>query len=92
MRRFSQESNFDGHADFEAKSKVTSEEALNKQIQEWIDANPVTLFMKGDRKMPRCGFSNYVVQIFRFYGVKEYKAVDVLQDEAIVGFGAGCPE
>ena len=33
--------------------------------------------------MPRCGFSNYVVQIFKFYGVKEYKAVDVLADEAL---------
>ena len=78
MRRFSQESNFDGHSDFESKSKVTSEEALNNQIQEWIDANDLVLFMKGDRKMPRCGFSNYVVQILKFYGVKEYKAVDVL--------------
>ena len=39
--------------------------------------------MKGDRKMPRCGFSNYVVQMLKFYGVREYKAVDVLQDETL---------
>ena len=37
--------------------------------------------MKGNRKMPRCGFSNYVVQIFKFYGVKEIKDVNVLEDE-----------
>ena len=39
--------------------------------------------MKGTRKMPRCGFSNYVVQIFKFYGVKEFKDVNVLEDESV---------
>ena len=33
--------------------------------------------------MPRCGFSNYVVQIFKFYGVKEYKDVNVLESEQL---------
>ena len=39
--------------------------------------------MKGNRKMPKCGFSNYVVQILKFYGVKEYKDVNVLDDETL---------
>mmetsp|Transcript_16374 Transcript_16374/g.25318 ORF Transcript_16374/g.25318 Transcript_16374/m.25318 type:complete len:95 (-) Transcript_16374:16-300(-) len=39
--------------------------------------------MKGTRKMPRCGFSNYVVQIFKFYGVKQYKTINVLEDETV---------
>ena len=33
--------------------------------------------------MPRCGFSNYVVQIFKFYGVKEFKDVNVLESEEL---------
>ena len=32
-RAFSKESDFDGHSDFEAKSKVSSEDGLNAQIQ-----------------------------------------------------------
>ena len=56
---------------------------MNNQITEWITKNDVTLFMKGNRKMPRCGFSNYVVQIFKFYGVKEIKDVNVLEDEKL---------
>jgi monothiol glutaredoxin len=39
--------------------------------------------MKGSRKMPRCGFSNYVVQVLKFYGVEKYKDVDVLADEQV---------
>ena len=84
MRLFSKdESNFDGHSDFEPKAKATGEDALTAQITEWVSSNDVTLFMKGNRKMPRCGFSNYVVQIFKFYGVKEIKDVNVLEDEKL---------
>ena len=67
---FSSESKFDGHSDFEAKSKVGGSSGMDKQITEWIENNDICVFMKGNRKMPRCGFSNYVVQIFKFYGVK----------------------
>ena len=51
------------------------------QITEHITNNDVALFMKGTRKMPRCGFSNYVVQILKFYNVKQYKDVNCLEDE-----------
>ena len=39
--------------------------------------------MKGSKKMPRCGFSNYVVQVMKFYGIQNYKDIDVLADEQI---------
>jgi monothiol glutaredoxin len=39
--------------------------------------------MKGSKKMPRCGFSNYAVQVLKFYGVNNWKDVDVLADEQI---------
>ena len=48
-----------------------------------IDENDIVVFMKGNKKMPKCGFSNYVVQVMKFYGVKEYKDVDCLQDDSI---------
>jgi monothiol glutaredoxin len=55
-------------------------------VTEWIKDNNIVLFMKGNKKMPRCGFSNYVVQVLKFYGVKEYKDIDVLQDEKLRDF------
>ena len=75
----------ESHSDFQAKAKKApmNEEELNKQFAEWIANNNTVLFMKGNRKMPRCGFSNYVVQVLKFYGVKEYKDVDVLADEQV---------
>ena len=54
-----------------------------KKIEEWIDNNHIVLFMKGNKKMPRCGFSNYVLQILKFYGIKDFKDVDILQDEEL---------
>ena len=52
------------------------------RIRDMIDANDVVLFMKGDRDMPRCGFSSRVVSILGYMGV-DFKDVDVLADEAI---------
>ena len=46
-------------------------------IDKWVADNDVVLFMKGNKKMPRCGFSNYVLQVMKFYGVN-FKDVDVL--------------
>lgn len=59
------------HSDFAAKSKKAplNEEQLNAQFGEWVQNNDVVLFMKGSKKMPRCGFSNYAVQVLKFYGV-----------------------
>ena len=37
--------------------------------------------MKGNKKMPRCGFSNYTLQVLKFYGISKFKDIDVLQDE-----------
>ncbi|CDW73080.1 glutaredoxin [Stylonychia lemnae] len=72
------------HKDFQPKKKVQLDETqLNQQFKEWIEGNDVVLFMKGNKKMPRCGFSNYIVSVMKFYGIKEYKDVDVLADENV---------
>mgnify|MGYP001199161873 FL=1 len=55
---------------------------LKKTIIEDIENNQVILYMKGNKDMPMCGFSNSVVQILNHYGV-EYKDVNVLEDPMI---------
>ena len=45
--------------------------------------NPVVLFMKGNPKMPQCGFSNYVVQVFKFYGLKDFHHVNILESPEV---------
>ena len=55
---------------------------LSEQIKSDINENPITLFMKGTKDMPMCGFSNQVVQILNHYGV-DYKDVNVLTDPEI---------
>jgi len=52
------------------------------RIQQLIDTAPVVLFMKGDRAMPRCGFSAQVVGILDSL-VPEYLTHDVLADPEI---------
>ena len=50
-----------------------------EKIQKLIDSNPVMVFMKGNKLMPQCGFSNNVVQILNSLGV-EFTTFDVLGD------------
>ena len=63
---------------------------MTAHLRDLIEKNDVVLFMKGNKKMPRCGFSSYVTQVLKFYGIKEFKDVDVLADndlrEAIKAF------
>jgi monothiol glutaredoxin len=56
-----------------------TEPAIFATIKNEIDANPVLLFMKGNKQEPMCGFSAQVVQALNQYGV-EYKTINVLED------------
>ena len=49
------------------------------EIKEEVSANPVVLYMKGNRTMPQCGFSAATVQVLKQIGV-DFKDVDILQD------------
>jgi monothiol glutaredoxin len=62
---------------------MTDEEIL-EQIKREVGGNRVFLYMKGTPEMPRCGFSNQVVQILNHLDV-EYGARDVLTDPRIRG-------
>tara|TARA_B100000287_G_scaffold136084_1_gene128027 strand:- start:385 stop:705 length:321 start_codon:yes stop_codon:yes gene_type:complete len=55
---------------------------LKEKIIKDIKDNRIILYMKGNKEMPMCGFSNSVVQILQHYGVS-YKDVNVLDDPQI---------
>ena len=56
---------------------------VKEQIGKLVKDKKIVVFMKGTPHAPRCGFSNAVVQIFKFHGVDDYTAHDVLADESI---------
>ena len=74
----------DSHSDFKPKPKavITDSNVMN-MIDEWVKGNDVVLFMKGVPQMPQCGFSNYVCQILKFYNVKNFKSVNILEDSIL---------
>ena len=53
-----------------------------QRIQQEIDENPVTVFMKGTPMFPQCGFSAAVVGALTNMQVK-FKGIDVLTDPEI---------
>lgn len=52
---------------------------LKERIENLISQNKILVFMKGNKLMPQCGFSNNVVQILNAMGVP-YETVDILED------------
>ena len=54
----------------------------SERISEIVNANDVTLFMKGTALFPQCGFSSRAIAILDHLGVA-YETVDVLQDPEI---------
>ncbi|MEB3318879.1 MAG: Grx4 family monothiol glutaredoxin [Cyanobacteriota bacterium] len=56
--------------------------ALQTRIEALIASSPVFVFMKGNKLMPQCGFSNNVVQILLSLGVP-FETFDVLSDMEI---------
>jgi monothiol glutaredoxin len=53
-------------------------QSLRTEISEIVTRNRVVLFMKGNRRMPQCGFSAQVVQILDGL-LSSYETVDVLR-------------
>ena len=52
------------------------------KIEVLIKSNPIFVFMKGNKLMPQCGFSNNVVQILNSLGMS-FDTFDVLSDMEI---------
>lgn len=53
-----------------------------ERIQDLVKQNKIMVFMKGNKLMPQCGFSNNVVQILNSLGVP-FETCDVLADPDI---------
>lgn len=53
-----------------------------QKIDNLINNNKILVFMKGNKLMPQCGFSNNVVQILNRLAVP-FETVDVLSDPEI---------
>ncbi|HEY9762502.1 MAG TPA: Grx4 family monothiol glutaredoxin [Trichocoleus sp.] len=53
-----------------------------ERIQKLVQENKIMVFMKGNKLMPQCGFSNNVVQILNVLGVP-FETCDVLADYEI---------
>lgn len=55
---------------------------VQQRIENLINSNKIMVFMKGNKLMPQCGFSNNVVQILNMLAVP-YETFDVLADPEI---------
>ncbi|HYP02936.1 MAG TPA: Grx4 family monothiol glutaredoxin [Cyanobium sp.] len=55
---------------------------LRQRIENLIGTNSVYVFMKGNKLMPQCGFSNNVVQILNALAIP-FETFDVLSDADI---------
>jgi monothiol glutaredoxin len=55
---------------------------LKETIDNVIKEHKIVVFMKGNKLMPQCGFSNNVVQMLNTFGVP-YETIDVLANDAI---------
>ena len=56
--------------------------AVQARIEALVASSPIVVFMKGNKLMPQCGFSNNVVQILHSVGVP-FETFDVLSDAEI---------
>ena len=77
MRTFATD---ESDSDFQPKSKLSGDDAVVEHITNMIEKNDVVVFMKGTKKQPQCGFSQYVAVLMKTYGVTDFKDVNVLAD------------
>jgi monothiol glutaredoxin len=61
---------------------MSLDDATRERISSLIEAHPTTLFMKGTREAPQCGFSATLVRILDSL-IPDYQTVDVLADPAL---------
>ncbi|OUC12816.1 MAG: monothiol glutaredoxin, Grx4 family [Alkalinema sp. CACIAM 70d] len=55
---------------------------VKQRIDDLVNNHKIMVFMKGNKLMPQCGFSNNVVQILNVLGVP-FETFDVLSDYEI---------
>lgn len=65
-----------------AGAAAESKHSLNDRLKELINRGNVTVFMKGDRNTPRCGFSKTLIGILNETN-HAYETFDILTDEEV---------
>jgi monothiol glutaredoxin len=61
----------------------TSKNPLIAKVEQIVQSNPVTIFMKGMPNAPQCGFSARAVEVLRMAGAPSLKGIDVLSDDPL---------
>ena len=61
---------------FQPESDFTDDE-IQSRVDEAIESNDVVLFMKGNRLMPQCGYSQRAVNLISQYQ-EQFETIDVL--------------
>ncbi|MFB6089774.1 MAG: glutaredoxin family protein [Halobellus sp.] len=61
---------------FQPDSELSDDE-VQSRVDEAIESNDVVLFMKGNRLMPQCGYSQRAVNLISQYE-EEFETIDVL--------------
>jgi monothiol glutaredoxin len=56
---------------------------VQDKIKQQISEHKIVLYMKGTSKFPMCGFSGRVLKILSACGIKDFFAVNVLEDNDI---------
>jgi len=60
----------------------SEEERLNKRLSKLVRASEVMLFMKGEPKAPKCGFSRQAVELLEGSSIL-FGSFDILSDESV---------
>lgn len=58
-------------------------ENIQDKIRQQLADNKVVLYMKGTSQFPMCGFSGRALKILSLCGIKNFLAVNVLEDDEI---------
>ncbi|KAH3707732.1 glutaredoxin-3-like [Dreissena polymorpha] len=66
----------------ELKSQLPAQQSLDDRLKGLINKAPVMVFMKGEKAVPRCGFSKQTVAILNDTGI-DYDTFDILSDEEV---------
>ena len=61
---------------------VDPKEKFNQYLKQLTNRAPVMIFMKGEPKAPRCGFSRQLVELLAKHDIK-YETFDILQDDEV---------
>ena len=48
-----------------------------------VKENKICLFMKGTPEAPTCGYSNFVVELLKKYGLTECKSVNIMENNIL---------